>query len=128
MPKSATIAWPPPRRMLAGLMSRWMMPRSVRVGQRFGDFARDLERVFDRQLGFALDPLAQGLALHIGHHVVEQSLSFARLVHRQDVGGWVSRAAISTSRRKRSAPRVEANSGRITFTATLRLYLRSWAR
>ena len=57
----------------------------VRIGQRLGDFARDLERVLDRQLGLALDPVPQGLAFHVRHDVVEQALGLARFVHRQDV-------------------------------------------
>ena len=49
MPKSATIAWPLESRMFSGLMSRWMMPRLMRVVQRFGDLAAEQQRLRDRQ-------------------------------------------------------------------------------
>ena len=70
MPKSATSAWPSCSRMFSGLMSRWTTPLRVRVVERVGDLAGDAERVVDRELLVALEPVAERLALHERHDVV----------------------------------------------------------
>ena len=41
----------------------------VGVAQRVGDLAGDLERVVDGELLFAVEPVAEGLALDEGHDV-----------------------------------------------------------
>ena len=58
----------------------------MRVPKRFSDFAGDLQRVVDRQLGLALQPVAEGFAFDERHDVVERSARVARIVDRQDVG------------------------------------------
>ena len=59
---------------------------AVRVAQRVGDLARDLERVVDRQLALPGQALAQRLALDVGHDVVHQAVGLVRVVERKDVG------------------------------------------
>ena len=54
--------------------------------QRRGDLAGDADRVLDRELLLALEPVAQRLALHVRHHEIEQSVGVARVVEREDVG------------------------------------------
>ena len=61
------------------------MPWPVRVGQRVRHFPGDSDRL-DGELALPLEPLAKGLALDIGHHVVEEPGRLARVVQRQDVG------------------------------------------
>ena len=58
----------------------------MRVAQRVGDLARDLERVVDRELALAVEALAEGLALDVGHDVVDQAIGLVGVVERQDVG------------------------------------------
>jgi hypothetical protein len=58
---------------------------AVRVRERIGDLARDLERVIDRQLLLACEPVSQRTALDVRHDVVEEAVRFARIVERQDV-------------------------------------------
>ena len=57
----------------------------VRVGERVRDLARDHERVVHRQPGLAPEPVAQGLALDVGHDVVEEAVGLARVVQGKDV-------------------------------------------
>ena len=57
----------------------------VRVAQRVGHFARDLQGVADRELAFAVEALAQRLALDVRHDVVHQPVGLVRVVQRQDV-------------------------------------------
>ena len=45
---------------------------AVRVAQGVGHFPRDLEGILERQLPLAVEPLAQRLALDVGHDVVEK--------------------------------------------------------
>ena len=57
----------------------------VRVVEGGCHFARQSQGLVDRELSLAREPLAQALALHVGHHVVEQARSLARVEQRQDV-------------------------------------------
>ena len=59
---------------------------AVGVAQGVGDLARDLERVADRELAFTVEALAQGLALDVGHDVIDQAVDLVGIVQRQDVG------------------------------------------
>src|SRR5262245_5018872 len=59
---------------------------TVRVTQRVGDLARDRERFVDRQLTFAIETIAQRLALYKRHHVEEKSIRLARVEQRKNVG------------------------------------------
>ena len=86
MPKSVTIASPSCSITFSGLMSRCTTPWPVGVVQGRGHVARDLERVLQRQLPLALEPLAQRFALDVGHDVVEQIPGLAGIVERHDVG------------------------------------------
>ena len=58
--------------MFSGLMSRWITPWRVRVIQRGGDLPHDADRLVDRELLLAGEPLPQRLARDVGHDVVEQ--------------------------------------------------------
>ncbi len=60
------------------------VPMGVVEGRRH--LAGDLHGVLDGQLLFAFQPLAQRLALDVGHHVVEQLTGSVRIMERQDVG------------------------------------------
>ena len=57
MPKSATTAWFPDRRIFSGLMSRWMMPLSGRTRARPRSRG-DPQRLVDRQLALTGEPNA----------------------------------------------------------------------
>ncbi len=57
----------------------------VRIVQRGGELARDVERRIDRELPLPGQPLPQRLALDVGHHVVEEAFGLARIVQREDV-------------------------------------------
>ncbi len=58
----------------------------VRVVERVRHLARDLQSVLERQLLVALQPVAQRLALHVGHDVVQDACGFAGVVDGDDVG------------------------------------------
>ena len=58
---------------------------AVRVAQRVGHLARDLERVADRELPLPREPLPQRLALDVGHDVEDQAIHLVGVVQRQDV-------------------------------------------
>ncbi len=57
----------------------------VRVVQRLGHVADDLEGVVDREASLALQPLAQRLAAHEGHYVEEVSPRVPRVEQGHDV-------------------------------------------
>ena len=58
---------------------------TVCVVQRLGYFAGEPDGVLDRQLHFALQPVAQALALDVGHRVPEPACCLARVEHGQNV-------------------------------------------
>ena len=58
---------------------------AVRVAQRVGHLAGDLQRVVERQLTLAPQPIPEGLALDVGHRVPELASRFAGIEHGQDV-------------------------------------------
>jgi hypothetical protein len=60
-------------------------PLGVRVSQPFADLTGDSERFLDLQLALSIKALAQGLAFHQRHDVVEDPLDLARVVNRQDM-------------------------------------------
>jgi hypothetical protein len=47
-------------------------PAAVRIAQRLGHFAGELEGLFQGKLPLALQPVAEGLALDEGHDVEEE--------------------------------------------------------
>ena len=57
----------------------------MRVVERTRDVARDAHRIGDRKLSFAIEAIAQRLALDEGHHVVSDSVRLAGIVQRNDV-------------------------------------------
>ena len=58
---------------------------ALRVGERLRDLGGDPHRILERELVLALQPGAERFALHVGHHVVEETLPGARVVQREDV-------------------------------------------
>jgi len=58
---------------------------AVRVGERVGHLATDLERVLERQLLLTLQPVAQGLPFDEGHDVEERAVGLAGVEQRKDV-------------------------------------------
>ena len=77
---------------------------AVGVGERVGDVAEDAHRVADRQLALRGEPVAERLALDVGHDVVEEAVGLARVVAAAGCGDAAGPAAILISRRKRSVP------------------------
>ena len=59
---------------------------AVRVVKRVRHLAGDLQGVADRELPLALEPRPQGLALDVGHDIVDQTVGLIRVVQRQDMG------------------------------------------
>jgi hypothetical protein len=57
----------------------------VRVGERVGDILSDPNRVLERELLLAGDPLAQGVSFDVRHHVVQMAVGLAGIVEREDV-------------------------------------------
>ena len=60
---------------------------AVGVVERRGHFGRDPDRVGDRELLLAGEPVAQGLALDVGHDVEEVAVGLARVEQRAGCGG-----------------------------------------
>ena len=85
MPKSVTTAAPPESRTLSGLMSRWTMPRLVRVAQRARHVAQHADHFGNRQRSLR-QSMAQRFALHVRHGEVRQAVGVAGGEHRDDVG------------------------------------------
>ena len=104
---------------------------SVGAGQSIGDLSRQRCGGRNRQASTPFQPLPQGLALHVGHDEVGHRcpraiFDDAGIEHRQDVGVLETRDHLDLAEEAlRSRP---ASSGRITFTATERLWGRSRAR
>jgi hypothetical protein len=92
---------------------------AVRVGEGVGQLAHEPHHIRDGQGPVAPKPLAQRLALHVGHRVVGQPVHVARGVDRHHVrvlearDTWISRS-------KRAAERPAARSGSSTFTTRRR--------
>jgi hypothetical protein len=59
---------------------------AVRVVERRGHLAGQLDGLFDAQLRFAVELPPERLALDVGHDVEQQPVGLARVVQRQDVG------------------------------------------
>jgi hypothetical protein len=58
----------------------------VRVGQSRENLLRNTNSFIDRELALAREPLAQGLALDIGHDIPELACGFTGIEQRDDVG------------------------------------------
>src|SRR5512146_511620 len=52
---------------------------AVRIVERVGYLARDLESVFNRELSLAIEALTERFALDVRDHVVEEAFGFARV-------------------------------------------------
>ena len=61
-------------------------PASVRETQRPRYRLRDLDGLLHRELLLATQLVAEGLALDVGHDVVQERVGYAGIVERQDVG------------------------------------------
>ena len=70
-------------RILAGLRSRWITPRSMGVVDRLGDLDHQLGRLAGRQRPVG-QPLRQALPLDEAHAEVVLALVLADLVDRHD--------------------------------------------
>ena len=57
----------------------------VRRVERVGHFARELHGIVNRQLLLAIQEIAQRLALHVGHHIIKETVLLPRIEQRQDV-------------------------------------------
>ncbi len=66
-------------------MSRWMTPWPCAYCERLRRLARDPERVFDRELPLAAEPVAQALALDQRHGEPEPAGGLAGVEDGQDV-------------------------------------------
>jgi hypothetical protein len=61
-------------------------PVLMGVAQRPGRLTRNPQGVADRELALPPEPVAQALALDVGHGEPEPARSFPRVMHGQDVG------------------------------------------
>ena len=127
MPKSATSAWPSGEQDVVGLDVAVHDAVAVRVVQRLGHLAGEPDGVLDRQLDFALQPVAQGLALDVGHRVPEPACCLARVEHGQDVRVLEPGRGLDLAQEALRAER-RASSGWSTLSATGRSCLMSRAR
>lgn len=57
----------------------------IRVTQRLRHLLRDSQGVWDGKLLFSVETVAQRIAFHVGHDVIEQTVNVPRIVQRQDV-------------------------------------------
>ena len=60
-------------------------PMVVRVAQRGRHVVGQPHHILHRERAVPVQTLAQRLTLDVGHHVVKESVRFARIVERQDV-------------------------------------------
>ena len=58
----------------------------VGVTEGGSDLVSEAHHFLHREFPLAIQPLAQRLPLDVGHHVVEETVGFAGVVERQDVG------------------------------------------
>ncbi len=58
---------------------------AVGVAQGIRNLARDLHCLGERELACSVEPIPQRLSFDVGHHVIQQTGSLARIVERQDV-------------------------------------------
>ena len=85
MPKSATSARAVVQQDVLGLDVAVDHAVAVGVVERVGDFGRDPDRIVDRELLLAGQPIAQRFALDERHHVVSGAVHFARVDQAEDV-------------------------------------------
>ena len=79
----------------------------MRVRERVRHFARDLERVVERELLLADEAVAEGLPFHERHHVVQVPPASPGVEQRQDVGMRQLRGGLDLAQEA-----VEAEAGR----------------
>jgi len=101
-------------------------PVAVRMVQGACHLGRDPDRFAHGELLLALELLAEGLAFHEGHHVVEEPVRRSRVEEWQKVRV-LEPGGNANLREEPVSPRTAQSSGRRTFTATLRRCLRSSA-
>ena len=85
MPKSATSALPSCSRMFSGSDIAVDHPAAMRIVERAGDLVGDPDRVGDRQLLLARQPVAERLPVDVRHDVEEKGVGRPRIEERQDV-------------------------------------------
>ncbi len=86
MPKSTTLgSVRPTMKMLAGLMSQWITPLAVRIGQRVGHASHDLRGLHDVGPPAVGQQLAQVAPAQSLHRDVNALFRQASVVHRHDV-------------------------------------------
>ena len=57
---------------------------TVRRVERIGDFGGNGECVVDRELLLAVEPVAERFAVDVRHHIVDEPLGLAGILHRED--------------------------------------------
>ena len=85
-PKSMTIAWRPESSTFSGLMSRWTTPARCAVASASAISPSSRTASGTGSSPLAGQPVAQRLALDVGHHVVEEAVGVAGVEHAEDVG------------------------------------------
>jgi hypothetical protein len=55
------------------------------VRESLGHLARDAERLGDRHLDLASEPVSQALALDVRHRIIEEAVGLAGVVERENV-------------------------------------------
>jgi hypothetical protein len=99
----------------------------MRVVERRRSLAYDRDRFVDSEAFVTVELLSQRLAGDVGHDVEQPAVSLAGIVQREDV-------CMVQLRGDRDSPRetvrstIVVNSGRSSFTATLRWWRKSSAR
>jgi hypothetical protein len=58
---------------------------SMRVVECGCDFSSNAQCVVEAELAFLVELMPQRIPFHVRHHIVEESVCFARIEHRQDV-------------------------------------------
>ncbi len=64
----------------ANLQHPHILPLFVGVLERTRDLRRKSYRLIHRKLLLAVDPVAEGFAFHVGHHIKEKTLRFTGVV------------------------------------------------
>jgi hypothetical protein len=88
MPKSSSLTCPlEPSLMFDDLMSRWRMPRSVEIGNRFDHGTKDGERFVPRQAGASLlYAIMEGDAVNILHDDARTPFKLDKIIEFGNIG------------------------------------------
>ena len=88
----------------------------VRVRQRVGDFVEDPGRIRDGQLSLTREAVPERLALHVRHHVPEQSVARTRGEHWQNVRVLEVRGDLDLALEARRATSFASSAGSTLIT------------